>query len=183
MVVALWCLLTVGMAFGAGEAGGDKGKADPKQGKDKQEQKQELDLKDLLPEKSLFGPAASETAFSCDGRYGAYLYRPYKERRHGNDLYLYDVAKGRVERITWPSVMAQFQKSARKVVEDRLEKAKKDKAGDDKKQEKDVDESDDAKKKRRKKEPFGPTQDPKPGEDRSEKDADEKAHDDYEAGA
>jgi len=176
MVVGLWCLLAVGLAFGTDEAKDDKGKAARKKGKakDKQEQKQELDLKDLLPEKSLFGPSASQTAFSFDGRYGAYLYRPYKERRHGNDLYLYDVEKDQITRITWPSVMARFQKDARKVVEDRIEKAKKAKSGDDdEKQEQDADgdEWDGGKKKRRKKESSDPVQDPNQGE----KDADEQS--------
>ena len=57
--------------------------------------KKELKLEDLLPEKSLFGPSALGMAFSRDGKYAAYLYRPYKERRHGNDLYIYDVDKGK----------------------------------------------------------------------------------------
>lgn len=87
----------------------------------------ELKLEDLLPEKPLFGPSASGMAFSHDGKYGAYLYRPYKERRHGADLYIYDVEKGVSQRVTWPSVMARFQKNTRKVVEDRIEKAKKEK--------------------------------------------------------
>jgi len=101
---------------------------------EKKEDKQELKLEDLFPEKSLFGPSASGMAFSYDGKYAAYLYKPYKERRHGNDLHIYDVEKDQVKRITWASVMAKFQKSTRKVVEDRIEKAKKEKppAKDDK---------------------------------------------------
>jgi dipeptidyl aminopeptidase/acylaminoacyl peptidase len=85
----------------------------------------ELELKDLMPEKSLFGPSAQDMAFSFDGRYGAYLHRTYPERRHGNDLFLYDIEKDEIRRVTWPSVMARYQQKAREVVEDRQEKAKK----------------------------------------------------------
>lgn len=114
---------------------------------DKTEKKKELKLEDLFPEKSLFGPSARSMAFSHDGKYAAYLYKPYKERRHGNDLHIYDVEKGKPRRITWPSVMAKFQKSSRKVVEDRIEKAKKEKpAKDDEKKEADQEKSEDEKK-------------------------------------
>jgi len=111
---------------------------DKKTQSDKAEKKKELKLEDLFPEKSLFGPSARSMAFSHDGKYAAYLYKPYKERRHGNDLYIYDVEKGKAMRVTWPSVMAKFQKSSRKVVEDRIEKAKNEKpAKDDEKKEAD----------------------------------------------
>jgi len=86
--------------------------------------KKELQLKDLIPDKSPFGPAASDMAFSHDGRYAAYLYRPYKERRHGSDLYLFDVETAEARRITMASVMAAFQKNTRDVVEDRKKKAR-----------------------------------------------------------
>ncbi|MCZ6816209.1 MAG: hypothetical protein O7F76_05860, partial [Planctomycetota bacterium] len=36
----------------------------------------ELTLEDLFPEKGLFGPSASSTEFSHDGKFAAYLYRP-----------------------------------------------------------------------------------------------------------
>jgi dipeptidyl aminopeptidase/acylaminoacyl peptidase len=88
--------------------------------------KDELTLEKLFPEKSFFGPSAKSTAFSFDGQFGAYLYRPYAERRHGSDLWIYDVAKGEARRITSVSVMAKFQESTRKVREDRIEKAKKE---------------------------------------------------------
>jgi len=91
--------------------------------KDK-ETKDELTLEKLFPEKSFFGPSAQSTAFSIDGQYAAYLYRPYEERRHGSDLWIYDVAKGEARRVTSVSVMARFQESTRKVKEDRIEKAK-----------------------------------------------------------
>jgi dipeptidyl-peptidase 4 len=124
-------LLCLGMAnlVVAGDA--DQAAQDAKAAKQK-----ELKLKDLMPEKSLFGPTAQNMAFSFDGRYGAYLYRPYQERRHGSDLYLYDVDTDQLKRITWPSVMARFQKKARDVVEDRQKKAKKAKAKSDSDQKK-----------------------------------------------
>ena len=50
----------------------------------------ELTLERLFPEESIFGPSARNPEFSADGRYAAYLYRPYDERRHGNDLWIYD---------------------------------------------------------------------------------------------
>ena len=87
--------------------------------------KDELTLEKLFPEKSFFGPSAHSTAFSFDGKYAAYLYRPYVERRHGSDLWIYDVARGETRRVTAVSVMAKFQESTRKVKEDRIEKAKK----------------------------------------------------------
>ena len=102
LFVFLWCM---GMAAGAFAVEADAAARDAKTGEQK-----ELKLEDLMPEKSLFGPSASEMSFSFDGRYGAYLYKTYRERRHGNDLFLYDVEKGVIRRVTWPSVMAQFQK-------------------------------------------------------------------------
>jgi len=88
------------------------------------ETKQELTLEKLFPEKSFFGPSARSTAFSFDSKYAAYLYHPHKERRHGLDLWIYDVAKAKARRITSVSVMAKFQESTRKVKEDRIKKAK-----------------------------------------------------------
>lgn len=127
-------LLTI-LWTGSVSAKTEKANAAAKSGQEETaEKKDELKLEDLLPEKSFFGPSARNTAFSHDGAYGAYLYRTYKERRHGSDLHIYDVEKGQVRRITWPSVMARFQSSARKVTEDRIKKAeaeaKKDKQKD-----------------------------------------------------
>ena len=82
-------------------------------------------LERLFPEKSYFGPSASQTGFSPDGRYGAYLYRPYAERRHGNDLWLHDFESGTTKRITKVSVLRDFQQATRQVSEDRIKKAKK----------------------------------------------------------
>ena len=87
--------------------------------------KDELTLEKLFPEKSFFGPSAKSTAFSFDGKYAAYLYRTYEERRHGSDLWIYDVAKGKNRRITSVSVMAKFQQSTRKVKQDRIERRRK----------------------------------------------------------
>ena len=113
---------------------------------------EELTLEKLFPEKGLFGPSASSTAFSRDGKYAGYLYRPYIERRHGSDLWLLDTASGDARRVTSASVMSRFQADTRKVKEDRIKKAKKaakkkgkGKAGesDGKQSEKDDDEEDD----------------------------------------
>ncbi len=108
---------------------------DEKEEDEKEDDELVLDLEKLFPERTFFGPAAHGMAFSHDGRYAAYLYRPYKERRHGSDLWLYDTETGESQRITSPTVMAQFQKSAREVARDRREKARKagmmDKNNDD----------------------------------------------------
>ena len=86
--------------------------------------KDELTLERIFPERSFFGPSASSAAFSHDGRFAAYLYRPYDERRHGSDLYIYDTQTGQSRRVTSASRMAEFQAGARNVVEDRTKKAK-----------------------------------------------------------
>ena len=135
-------LCCVSLAVGSLAMADEASKEDAKKSENK-----ELKLKDLFPEKSLFGPSASQMSFSSDGSFGAYLYRPYKERRHGSDLFLYDVEKGEIKRVTWPSVMAQFQKKTRDVVEDRIKKAKKADAEQKKKADKDKDVESDAKEK------------------------------------
>jgi dipeptidyl-peptidase 4 len=122
--IVLAALLTV---LGAGRGIAQDGQKNAKTTVDREENaksQEELKLEDLFPEKGIFGPSAHGMAFSHDGAYGAYLYRTYKERRHGSDLHIYDVEKGEVRRITWPSVMAQFQSKTREVVEDRIKKAK-----------------------------------------------------------
>jgi dipeptidyl-peptidase-4 len=113
-------IILVGFLLCAHSVAKDKDKA-----KEEKSKKDELTLEKLFPEKSFFGPSAYSTAFSFDGQYAAYLYRPYVERRHGSDLWIYDVAKGEARRITSVSIMARFQESTRKVKEDRIEKAKK----------------------------------------------------------
>lgn len=90
-----------------------------------EEEEEELTLERLFPEKGLFGPSARSMAFSQDGKYAAYLYRPYIERRHGSDLWIYDVEAGETSRVTSVSVMTEFQKTTREVRKDRIKKAKK----------------------------------------------------------
>ncbi len=85
----------------------------------------ELKLEDLFPEKSMFGPSARNPEFSDDGRFAAYLYRPYEKRRHGNDLWLYDFKTSKLTQLTNLGTMTQYQRSARKVKEDRIAKHKK----------------------------------------------------------
>jgi len=115
IAVVLTCLSLCSVLTAA-----DKDKTSSDNGKNK---KDELTLEKLFPEKSFFGPSADSTAFSFDGKYAAYLYRPYEERRHGSDLWIYDVEKGKARRVTSVSVMAKFQESTRKVKEDRINKA------------------------------------------------------------
>jgi dipeptidyl aminopeptidase/acylaminoacyl peptidase len=92
--------------------------------KGKEDKKDEFTLERLFPEKGLFGTSARSTSVSHDGRYATYLYRSYKERRHGSDLFLYDFKTQKSERLTSVSVMAEFLKSARDVKDDRIKKAK-----------------------------------------------------------
>jgi len=99
----------------AGQAGADGEKADD----------EKLTLERIFPEKSFFGPSAGSASFSRDGRYCAFLYRPWLERRHGSDLYIYDTRTGRTRRITSVGRMAEFQADVREVRDDRAEKAKK----------------------------------------------------------
>jgi dipeptidyl aminopeptidase/acylaminoacyl peptidase len=87
-------------------------------------QRETLTLEKIFPKQGLFGPAAYGIAFSHDGKYAAYLYRPYAERRHGSDLWVMDVATGKTHRATSAAVMAKYQASARRVKEDRAKKAK-----------------------------------------------------------
>lgn len=112
-----------GLAVQAQET--DKAQDETKQQEGQEEETKELKLEELFPEKSFFGPSARSTSFSHDGAWGVYMYRPYIERRHGNDLWLVDSETGEVTRVTSAVVMAEFQESARKVVEDRTKKAKK----------------------------------------------------------
>ncbi len=91
---------------------------------EKKPSKDALTLKKLFPEKGLFGKTAQATAFSRDGRYAAYLYRPHAERRHGYDLWVYDFQTGKNERLTSVSVLASFQDSTRRVRDDRVKRAK-----------------------------------------------------------
>lgn len=97
-----------------------------------EESKAGATLEDMFPDKGLFGPSARSAAFSQDGAFAAWLYRPYGERRHGSDLYLMEMASGEVTRLTSVSVLSPFQKSTRKVGKDRLTKAgKQGKSGEE----------------------------------------------------
>ncbi len=121
--------------------------------KDKQEKKAKgddlWDLKTLFPKKSFFGPSARSPEFSPSGRYAAYLYRPYLERRHGSDLWIYDFKTDQAQRITKVSVMSEFQHQARQVRDDRVQKLKKKNAkGKDKSNDKGKDKEKSASKKK-----------------------------------
>lgn len=108
----------------------EKAKSDTKKKeavKAEEKKEEELKLDSLFPKKTFFGPSASSMKFSPSGKYAAYLYRPNKERRHGSDLWLYNVKTGKPERVTTVSMMAPFQKSTRKVQKERIDKAKKEK--------------------------------------------------------
>ncbi len=94
----------------------------------------EITLERLFPKESFFGPQARSTDFSHDGRFAAYLYRPFDERRHGNDLWIYDFKTGTNTRLTNLALMTEFQRSARIVKQDRLAKHKSAKASDEKKE-------------------------------------------------
>ncbi len=78
-----------------------------------------LRLEELFPKDGLFGPSAVGMAFSPTGRYAAFLYRPYVERRHGNDIYLLELSSGKLRRLTNATVLAGFQEDARGVVASR----------------------------------------------------------------
>jgi dipeptidyl aminopeptidase/acylaminoacyl peptidase len=106
----------------------DPPERDQESSEPEKKKKKELTLERLFPEKGLFGPAARSTSFSRDGLYGAFLWRPYPERRHGSDLWIYDTETGEARRITKVSVMSEFQAATRKVRDDRIEKAKKRRA-------------------------------------------------------
>ncbi|MBK7406352.1 MAG: prolyl oligopeptidase family serine peptidase [Phycisphaerales bacterium] len=110
-----------------GPQDGVKGDATPpdKQSGDKKDADEKLTLERLFPDKSYFGPSARSTAFSADGRFGAFLYHAWTERRHGFDLYIYDTKTGQVRRMTSVGRLAEFQADTREVRDDREKKAKK----------------------------------------------------------
>jgi dipeptidyl aminopeptidase/acylaminoacyl peptidase len=86
---------------------------------------EKLTLERIFPEKSFFGPSARSMSFSRDGRFCAFLYAPYLERRHGEDLYILDTKTNQIRRITSVGRMAEFDAETRKVRDDREAKAKK----------------------------------------------------------
>ena len=83
-----------------------------------------LTLEKLFPKQGIFGPSARSIEFSRDGKHAAWLHKPWLERRHGYDLYVFDVASGQVRRLTDARTMTAFQRKARDVVADREEKSK-----------------------------------------------------------
>ncbi len=85
---------------------------------------EKLTLERLFPEKSYFGPSARSTSFSRDGRFGAFLYRSWLERRHGFDLYIYDTTNGQIRRMTSVGRLAELQAGSREVRDDREKNAK-----------------------------------------------------------
>ncbi|MCX5689164.1 MAG: prolyl oligopeptidase family serine peptidase, partial [Planctomycetota bacterium] len=97
------------------KAGADKAKTDAAD---------KLTLERAFPEKGFFGPGARAATFSRDGRFGAFLYRSWEERRHGADLYIVDISTGQIRRVTSVSRMAEFQAGTRKVRDERIKKAK-----------------------------------------------------------
>jgi dipeptidyl-peptidase-4 len=100
---------------GQDKAGADKAKGDAAD---------KLTLERAFPEKSFFGPGARGATFSRDGRFGAFLYRSWAERRHGTDLYVIDTTSGQIRRVSSVSRMAEFQADTRKVRDERIKKAK-----------------------------------------------------------
>ena len=130
----------------------------------------EITLERLFPEKSFFGPRASSMAFSADGNYAAWLYRSWDERRHGSDLWLYEFKSDKLTRVSDVALMSEFQRSARKVRQDRLDKharAEKEKADKNK----DDGKKSDSKGKRKKegKDGDGETSDEKKGKQEKKK--------------
>lgn len=127
-------LLVLGMPIAQATPALPRQEADEQQGehnigaeKDDQasESREKLTLDRIFPEKSYFGPGARSMSFSHDGRFGAFLYRPYTSRRHGSDLYIFDADSAQARRVTSVSRMAEFQSNAREVRDDRVKKAKK----------------------------------------------------------
>jgi hypothetical protein len=62
--------------------------------------KEELTLEKLFPRQGWYAPMARDMAFSADGKYAAYLYRPYAERSQGDDLWILEVATGKTTRMS-----------------------------------------------------------------------------------
>ena len=87
-------------------------------------EKKEITLERLFPEKRFFGPSARGATISFDGHYGAFLWQPYAERRHGPDLWLFDFESGETRRLTSAVVLEPFRQLAHEVAEDRRARAK-----------------------------------------------------------
>lgn len=119
LALGVTCLVDVGIAQA--------------QSNDESDKSDEITLERMFPKDSIFGPQARAAEFSKDGRFAAYLYRSYDERRHGNDLWVYDFESGENTRITNLAMMSQFQRSARIVKQERLAKSKAAKKKEEKK--------------------------------------------------
>ena len=132
VILMLFCFISTGILCSSNLEGQTKSKSAD----------DGLKLEELFPDKSMFGPSARSPQFSNDGRYAAYLYRPYLERRHGNDLWIYDFKSGESKRLTNIDMMSKFQRSARIVIEDRIKKNKQSDSKDKSKKEKESDKSD-----------------------------------------
>ncbi len=115
-------LLLIGISFVVGP---NLAEAQGNSKKKKSGETGEITLDRLFPKDSFFGPQARSASFSPDGRFAAYLYRSYDERRHGNDLWIYNFETEKNTRLTNLAMMSNFQRSARVVKMDRLEKHKK----------------------------------------------------------
>ncbi len=96
----------------------------PEKKADEEKADEKLTLERIFPEKSYWGPSARSVDFSHDGRFAAFLYQPYAERRHGMDLYIHDTTTGQTRRITSVSRFAEYQAEAREVRDDREKLAK-----------------------------------------------------------
>ncbi len=103
----------------------DDGAKAAKAADDTKEKAEKLTLDRIFPKKGFFGPSARSITFSHDGRFAAFLYRSYAERRHGSDLYVYDTKTGQTRRMTSVGRLSEFQADTRKVRDDREKKAKK----------------------------------------------------------
>ena len=136
----LFCLFLIAATTLAATSANAQKKSKSKKLTDKDD---EISLKRLFPKESFFGPRARSSEFSQDGRYAAYLYKTFDERRHGNDLWIYDFKTGENTRITNLALMAEFQRNARVVKQDRLSKNKKAKKDKDKDDDKSVEDEQD----------------------------------------
>ena len=138
VVIIILCFVMWSFCYAAQQEKKEINEKNDKKTEENTEIEDELTLEKLFPETSIFGPSARGIAFSFDDKYAAYLYRPYIERRHGNDLWIYNVESGEAKRITSVSVMSEFQKSTREVGEYRIKRykekmAKKSSGDEDKK--------------------------------------------------
>ncbi|MDQ2986285.1 MAG: prolyl oligopeptidase family serine peptidase [Armatimonadota bacterium] len=72
-----------------------------------------LTLEGLFPDKSPFGKAARDMAWSDDDDFVAYLWNPYDDK--GSDLWLYDVKQGKARRVSDIRKMSTFDSELKEV--------------------------------------------------------------------